>query len=138
MKLAEELRLPVVVHCREAIADVRGIVENFHPKNLVLHCCTEKFEDVKPLLDQGYLLSFTGIATYPNATDIRETIRLTPLSQMMIETDAPYLAPVPHRGKRNEPALVVEVARAIADIKGISLEEVEEATMENTRRFFEI
>ncbi|MDB4978412.1 MAG: TatD DNase family protein [Candidatus Peribacteria bacterium] len=128
--------LPVVVHCREAIQDIRDSIADIKPKKLVLHCCTERFEDVKPLLDAGYFLSFTGIATFPKAADIRETIRQCPLEQLMIETDSPYLAPVPYRGKRNEPAYVVEVAECIAQIKGLSLEEVAATTTQNAVEFF--
>jgi TatD DNase family protein len=138
MEMAKELDLPVVVHCRNAIADVRSIIESVGYINLVVHCCTEKWEDVKPLVEQGCLLGFTGIATYPQAADIRRTIEQCPLDQMMIETDAPYLAPVPHRGKRNEPAFVKEVAKLVSDIKGVSFEEVDAATTKNAVEFYHI
>ncbi len=134
--IAREYGLPVVVHCREAIADVRAIVDELKPEKLVLHCCTENWEDVKPLVDRGYMLSFTGIATYPSSDAIRMTIRECPLEQMMIETDAPYLAPVPHRGKRNEPAFVREVAKVVAGIKGKSIEEIDAITTANAVNFF--
>src|SRR3989344_205498 len=137
--IARELRMPVVVHCRsapnqsklgsgQAVEDVWSLVSEINPKSLVLHCCTEKWEDVERFVAAGYFLSFSGIATYPSADDIRETTEHCPLSQLMIETDAPYLAPMPHRGKRNEPAFVIEVLKAVAEIKKISLEEVESAT----------
>lgn len=134
--IARELALPVVVHCREAVEDVWKIVDEVKPEKLVLHCCTEKRSDVARFVERGYLLSFTGIATYPSAQEIRETIKHCPLSQMMIETDAPYLAPIPHRGKRNEPAFVAEVATLIASIKGISIDEVDSATTLNAVDFF--
>ena len=136
--LAKELSLPSVVHCREAVEDVRAIIQEVDPVSLVIHCCTEEWEDVQELVAKGYFLSFTGIATYPNAIAVRRTIERCPLSQMMIETDSPYLAPVPHRGKRNEPAYVIEVARVIAQIKGLSLEEVQRATTEQTLAFFNL
>lgn len=136
--IAREYALPVVVHCREAIADVRAIVDELKPEKLVLHCCTEAWEDVKPLVDRGYMLSFTGIATYPSSDSIRMTIRECPLEQMMIETDAPYLAPVPHRGKRNEPAFVREVAKVVAGIKRKSIEEIDAITTANAMAFFGI
>ena len=136
LRLAKELQMPVVVHCREAVEDLWKIVSEEKPASLVLHCCTEKWEDVERFIDVGYLLSCTGIATYPNAADIRNTIKLCPLSQMMVETDAPYLAPVPHRGKRNEPAFVLEVAKEIANIKGVSVEEVDATTTSNAERFY--
>jgi TatD DNase family protein len=88
------------------------------------------------LVELGHFLSFTGIATYPHSAAIHETIKNCPLNQLMIETDAPYLAPVPHRGKRNEPAYVMEVAKEIAKLKGLSLEEVDAATTKNAIEFF--
>jgi TatD DNase family protein len=138
LKLAQEMELPCVIHCREAIADLKSILAERTPKQFVLHCCTEKWEDVSDLVSAGNLLSFTGMATYPKATVIHDTIRQCPLEKMMIETDAPYLAPEAHRGKRNEPAFVVEVAKAIADLKGISVEEVANATTKNAIEFFRL
>ncbi|OGJ56102.1 hypothetical protein A2706_02150 [Candidatus Peribacteria bacterium RIFCSPHIGHO2_01_FULL_51_35] len=138
LKIAKEIKKPAVIHCREAVEDLWMIIEKEKPASLVLHCCTEKWEDVERFIAAGYLLSFTGITTYPNAADIRKTIKHCPLSQMMIETDAPYLAPVPHRGKRNEPAFVIEVAKAIADIKGVSVEEVDAATTANAVEFYRL
>lgn len=136
LKLAEEIKLPVVMHCREAIADVRGALKGRELKKIVLHCCTEAWEDVEELVAQGIMLSFTGIATYPQADAIRRVIRLCPLPQMMVETDAPYLAPGPFRGKRNEPAYVVEVAKLIARIKNVPLIEVDRVTTANAVAFF--
>ena len=136
LKLANELQLPVVVHCRNAIGDIWKIIDEMRPEKLVLHCCTEVFEDVQKFLERGYLLSFTGIATYPKSEAIRETICKCPLAQMMIETDAPYLAPQGFRGKRNEPAFIVEVAKLIAELKGVSLEEVDRVTTANAVEFF--
>ncbi len=136
LMLAKEVALPVVVHCREAVNDVWAIVDDVKPEKLVIHCCTEKWKDVERFVERGYLLSFTGIATYANAQDVRDCIRHCPLSQMMIETDAPYLAPVPHRGKRNEPSFVTEVAKLIAQEKGVSLQEVDVATTRNAVEFF--
>lgn len=136
LEIAKELRFPVVVHCREAVTDIVKILEEIRPEKLVLHCCSERFEDVQHLVERGYLLSFTGIATYASAGEMRRTIQLCPLSQCMIETDAPYLAPIPHRGRRNEPAFVVEVVRAIAKIKGLPLEEIASATTKNAIEFY--
>ncbi len=136
LELAKELNLPAVIHCREAIADLKEIIEAVDHSKVVLHCCTEQWSDVSWFVDRDYFLSFTGIATYPNASDIRDTITHCPLAQMMVETDAPYLAPVLHRGKRNEPAFVTEVAKCIAQQKGISLEEVDRVTTENAKEFF--
>jgi len=136
--LAKELNLPAVVHCREAVEDVWTIVNHVRPEKLVIHCCTEKWDDVKRFVDAGYFLSFTGIVTYPKSDVARETVRQCPLSQMMIETDAPYLSPVPHRGKRCEPAFVKETAQMIAEVKGLSFEELGEGTALSAAEFFEL
>jgi len=148
--LAKELDLPAVVHCREApnqsrssgsgqaVEDVWTMVKHVSPKKLVLHCCSEKWDDVKRFVDAGFLLSFTGIVTYKNAEDIRETVKKCPLESLMMETDAPYLAPVPNRGKRCEPAYVMETAKAVASVKGITLVEVDEQTTKVAREFFGI
>ncbi|MFA7681434.1 MAG: TatD family hydrolase [Candidatus Peribacteraceae bacterium] len=138
MELARELSMPAVVHCREAIEDIKKIIRSVQPAKLVLHCCTERWEDVEDLVNDGYLLGFTGIATYPHAEEIRRTIEHCPLEHMLIETDAPYLAPVPHRGKRNEPAFVVEVAKLVADIKGVPFKEVDRTTTQNTVAFYSL
>lgn len=136
LALAEELRLPVVIHCREAITDVRSSFKSRDLRRIVLHCCTEVWEDVEELVTQGLMLSFTGIATYPQADAIRRVVRLCPLEQMMVETDAPYLAPGPLRGKRNEPAYVVEVAKLVARLKNIPLSDVDRVTTANAVEFF--
>lgn len=136
--LAKELELPAVVHCREAVEDVWTIVNHIKPKKLVIHCCTEKWDDVRRFVDAGYFLSFTGIATYPKAEEVRETIRQCPMSQLMIETDSPFLAPVPYRGKRCEPTYVIEVAKIVADIKVLPLIEVDRETTKNAVQFFSL
>jgi len=136
LQLAKELSLPAVVHCRDAMDDLKTIIREVDPSSLVLHCCAEKWEDVLPLVERGYFLSFTGIATYTNAHGIRRTMRLCPLEQLMIETDAPYLAPVPHRGVRNEPIYVEEVVKKIAETRGIPLKEMSSRIVENTQEVF--
>ncbi len=148
LNLAKELNLPAVVHCRDApnqsrgsgsgqaVDDVWAIVKYVGAKKLVIHCCTERWEDIKRFVDAGYLLSFTGIITYPKSGEIRETVKQCPLDQMMIETDAPFLAPVPYRGKRCEPMHVMEVAKKVAEIKGISVEELDRITTKTARAFF--
>jgi len=138
LSLAAGLKFPAVVHCREAISDVRAVVKGVNLTKVVLHCCTEKWEDIEDLVGQGMRLSFTGIVTYPHTEDIHRVIKECPMEQMMVETDAPYLAPVPYRGKRNEPAYVPEVARLIAKLKGLSVEEVDRITTENTVAFFRL
>lgn len=141
LEIAIELALPVVVHCREAVDDVWSIVSKMKPKSLVLHCCTERWEDVERFVDAGYFLSFTGIATYPNAEVVRRTIEHCPLEKLMIETDAPYLPPEAlrakgGRGMRNEPAFVAEVLKLVAKLKNVSVEEAESVTSDNAKRFF--
>lgn len=141
LMLAASWGMPVVVHCREAIQDVRTIVEDARPPKLVLHCCSDRWEDVRWFIDQGYFLSFTGMATYPKAEVIRDTIQKCPIERIMIETDAPYLPPEALRAKggraaRNEPAHVVEVAKVVAEVKGMTLEEVDSVTTRTTIEFF--
>ena len=136
--LAKELDLPAVVHCCDAVEDVWTIVNHVQPKKLVIHCCTEKWQAIERFVKAGYLLSFTGIVTYKKSNDVRETVRQCPLTQLMVETDAPYLAPEPYRGRRCEPTHVMDSAKKIAEVKGVSLEEVDRTTTENAERFFEI
>jgi len=136
IQIAKALDLPLVVHNRESIEDLLDIIRELEPPSLVLHCNTEKWEDCSELIDRGYLFGFTGIATYPKSEDIRNTIKECPIEQMMIETDAPYLSPEGYRGKRCEPAFVIEVAQLIAGIKQVSLEEVDRITTENTVKFY--
>lgn len=136
LMLAKELGLPAVVHCREAVADVRAIVEEVDAGPFVLHCCTEKWDDAEWILERGSLLSFTGIVTFPNSLDVQETARNCPLESMMVETDAPYLAPIPHRGKRCEPSYVVQTARFLAAEKGMSLEQFDPVVHRTTMAFF--
>lgn len=138
LEIAKDMSLPCVIHNRDSIEDLKRILQAVRPPKYVIHCCTEQWEDVAELVEEGHFLSFTGIATYPKSDDIRHTIKQCPLEQMMIETDAPYLAPVPYRGRRNEPAFVVEVAKCIAEVKGIPVEEVVAATTANTEQFFEL
>jgi len=134
--LAKELNVPAVVHCREAVEDVWTIVNHVRPSKLVIHCCTERWEDVARFVDAGYLLSFTGIVTYPKSDVIRETVKQCPLSSLMVETDAPFLAPVPHRGKRCEPAYVMEVAKKVSEIKNVDLTEADRVTTDTAVHFF--
>jgi TatD DNase family protein len=135
LQLARERELPVVVHCREAIAEVRERLLT-HEGRAVVHCCTEAWDDVAPLVAVGVHLSFTGIATFPKSTIIRDVIARCPWEQLMIETDSPYLAPVPHRGKRNEPSFLSEVLRCIAEMKGVSVAEAEQRTTQTALAFF--
>lgn len=138
LQLANRLQKPVVLHNRDSWDDFFAILVKNQPVKAVLHCCTEPWERVEQWLELGYMVSFTGIATYKNAEAIRTVIKHCPLDRIMIETDAPYLAPMPHRGKRCEPAFVAEVARTIAAVKEISLAEVALVTTANAQSFFSL
>ncbi|MBI5733889.1 MAG: TatD family hydrolase [Candidatus Kerfeldbacteria bacterium] len=144
IKLATDLNLPMIFHCREAYEDLLEVLQaevkqGQLPQGGVVHCFLGDREQAQAFLDLGLLLSFTGIITFKNVKpELIEVIKQTPLDKIMIETDAPYLAPAPHRGQRNEPAFVAEVAKKIADIKGISLAEVDKTTTENAQRLFRL
>lgn len=134
--LANTLDLPIVLHNRDSWNDLWSIVQDLQPKKAVLHCCTEPWEHVEQWLSAGYYVSFTGIATFAAAATVRQVITNTPLDCMMIETDGPYLAPVPHRGKRNESAFLAYTAQAIATLKHRTLEEVALQTTKTAQEFF--
>jgi TatD DNase family protein len=132
--------LPLVVHERDAAQDAAQLLRSEGNGNLrgVIHCFTGNYEAARAYLDLGFYLSFTGIITFKNAEPLRDVVRQVPLEKMLIETDSPYLTPVPHRGKRNEPAYVRLVAEALAIVKGVSLEEVAQITSGNVRELFNI
>jgi len=138
--LARETGLPLVVHERDAAKDVVELLRREGAGEIrgVIHCFTGTYEAACAYLDLGFYLSFTGIITFKNAEPLREVVGKVPLDRMLVETDSPYLTPVPHRGKRNEPAYVRLVAEAVAKIKGASLAEVAAITTRNVRSLFEI
>ena len=137
LHLATELARPVVIHCREATDDCLAVMRDFPTVRAVFHCFTGSPEEARKILDQGYLLGFTGAATFKKADALREAVRLTPLDRMVVETDAPYLTPEPMRKqKTNEPALVVHVAEVVAREKGVSVGELDRVTTENAEQFF--
>ena len=138
LELAQELKLPVIIHDRDAHADTLAIVKEFPEVTGVFHCYSGSVEDARTLVKMGWMLSFNGAATFKNARKAPEVIAEVPMEHLMIETDAPYLAPVPHRGKRNDSSLVYLVAEKIAQIKGLTAEEVEAVTWDNGKRFFHI
>ena len=137
--LARELDLPLIVHTRQAGSEAADIIAGagFRGRG-VLHCYTESWDLARTMLDRGFLVSFTGILTFPKAGEVREVAAKVPLDRLMVETDSPYLVPVPWRGKtkRNEPALVADVARALAGLKGVAFEALAEATTRNFRSLF--
>ena len=138
IQLARELSLPLIVHSREADIDTMEILkaEGAADAGGVFHCFSGTKEVAKQALDMGFYLSFTGVVTFPKADGLREVVKYVPIEKMLIETDCPYLAPSPHRGKRNEPAFVVETAKEIAKIKGLSLEDVGRITTLNAEELF--
>ena len=136
LRLAEELGLPVIIHDRDAHGDTLEMVREFPQVRGVFHCFAGSAEMARELIKMGWMLSFNGAVTFKNAKKAPEVIAEVPLEKLMIETDAPYLTPVPHRGERNDSSYVRLVAEKIAQIKGLTPEEVEKATWENGRRFF--
>lgn len=139
--LARELRLPIIIHSRDAKEDTLTILREEKADELggVFHCFTGDLEMAKAALDLGFFLSFSGIATFPKAIALQKVVQDMPLDRMLIETDSPYLAPHPYRGKRNEPAHVQYVARKISELKPPhTFKEVADATRENAKRLFGI
>ncbi len=147
MELAAEAKLPIIIHCRpsnnseDAWEDCLTLIErHWHPTGLggILHCFTGTWPYAKRALDVGFMISFAGNVTFPKAQQIRDAARQVPLERMLLETDSPYLAPVPHRGKRNEPAFVRETAGQIGELRGIPMEETAQQTTANFYRFFSL
>ncbi len=139
--LARELNLPVVVHTREAWADTVRILEDEgfgegEDGEGVFHCFSGGPEEARKALEMGFYISISGVVTFKGAENVREAVKATPTESLLIETDCPYLAPAPKRGRRNEPAFVVETARAIAELKGLSIEDVARITTLNAENVF--
>jgi TatD DNase family protein len=120
VQFARDRGLPVIIHTREATADTFRILRDEQPVSGVFHCFTGDAAMAREALELGFYLSFAGILTFPKASDLREVARLTPLDRLLTETDSPYLAPVPHRGKRNEPGFVVRVLETLAALHGLT------------------
>jgi TatD DNase family protein len=141
LEMAMEARLPVVIHTRDAwddtLAELRSV---WAPSGLpcLMHCFTGDAKQARECIDLGFYLSFGGVTTFPKSAEIREAARITPADRILIETDSPYLAPVPHRGKRNEPSFVVHTASAIAHLRGVTLEEFAFQTTANFENIFRI
>jgi TatD DNase family protein len=141
LRMARERRLPAVIHTREAEEDTLEILrEEWQGAALpgIIHCFTGTRPFAEAMVEMGFLISFSGVVTFKKADDLRETARRLPVDKILIETDAPFLAPVPYRGRRNEPAYVVETARAIGDLRGLSAEEVGRITSANFKRLFHL
>ena len=138
MELARELGKPVIIHEREACADVLDVVTRFKDLRGVYHCFSGSWETAKIILDQGWYLSFTGVITFKNARRALEVVEKMPADRLMIETDSPYLAPVPMRGTRNDSRNLAFIAAKAAELRGMTPEELAALTLENGRRFFGI
>lgn len=138
MELARRLGRKVIIHSREATEDTLTILREFPTVTGVVHCYSGSLETAKILVDMGYMLSFTGVLTYKNAVKSVEVVEWLPLDKLMAETDAPYLTPVPHRGKRNESAYVSLVLEKMAQIKGLTYGEIARITYENGKQFYGI
>jgi TatD DNase family protein len=140
LALARQINRAVVIHCRQAEADtVRMLREDYErhgPVRAVMHSFTGDLATAQACLDMGLYISFAGMLTYKNAQALRDVAAQMPLERLLVETDSPYLAPVPVRGKRNEPAHVVHTARCLAQVKGVPLETIEECTTRNARTLF--
>jgi TatD DNase family protein len=137
LELAAQLEKPVVIHQRDSWNETLDILKQYSVK-AVLHCFTGGVAELSEVLAMGHHVSFTGIATFKNAADVRAAARVAPADRVMVETDAPYLAPVPHRGKRCEPAYVGLTAEAIAKERGVSFESFAQTTTANAKRFFRL
>lgn len=147
MELARAAKLPIIIHCRPSDNSENAwddclslIADQWTRSGLggVLHCFTGTVDHARRGLDLGFMISFAGNITFPKAQNIRDAAQVVPLDRMLIETDSPYLAPIPHRGQRNEPAFVKEVARQIAELRGVSAEEIGTQTTHNFYKFFKL
>lgn len=139
IKIANEYDLPIIIHTREAVMDTIQILkENVVNNKGIFHCCPQNRELIKEGLKLGFYISFAGPITFKNSKNADEMIKLVPDDRILIETDSPYLAPEPVRGRRNTPMNVRFIAQKIADVKGVSLEEIERVTFENTKRILRI
>jgi len=140
MELAVELDLPVIIHCRDAANEMIKLCKKLSKNKMcpkgVLHCWSGTPEEMKEFLDLGFYISFSGIVTFPKASDIHHCARLVPANKYLIETDSPFLAPVPFRGKRNEPAFVESVAKAMASIRSCDLETIALESTQNAEDLF--
>ena len=141
IQLAHKLGLPVVIHCRDAFGDAIEILKEnkiFLTNGGTFHCFTGSFEIAKEILKLGLHISVGGVSTFKNATNLKQTLKNVPLDRIILETDCPYLSPHPFRSQRNEPAKIVTIAENLAELKGISVDEVAKKTTENIRRLFKI
>ena len=139
LKASQQCDKPIIIHTREARDETIALLREYPLQaGGVMHCFTETWEMAEAALELGFYISFSGIVTFNSAGDLREVVRQVPLERLLVETDSPWLAPVPHRGKQNEPQYVLEVAQCVAELKGVSLEQLAEITTQNFHRLFKI
>jgi TatD DNase family protein len=142
LEIAKQLNKPVIIHCREAAATLRDILSQFQKTKGaikgVMHCWTGNPEETQWFLDLGMYISFSGVVTFKNAQQLQASAALVPSNRLLVETDCPFLTPVPHRGKRNEPAYVFYVAKKLAEIRQVSLEKIAEETTRNAHQLFNL
>ncbi|MEO0443895.1 MAG: TatD family hydrolase [Pseudomonadota bacterium] len=138
LSAAKQVKLPVIVHTRDAREDTLNLIRDYGCQDSagVLHCFTESWAMAKQAIEMNYMISISGIVTFRNASELRDVVKLIPLDRLLVETDSPYLAPVPYRGKPNEPQYVREVAEYIAQLKGLRFEELAKITSDNFYRLF--
>lgn len=142
LKIAKELDIPVIIHCREAAAELKEVLTEFWSTvgsvKGVMHCWGGNETETKWFLDLGFYISYSGIVTFKNAKQVQAAAKIVPSDRLLVETDCPFLAPVPHRGKTNEPSYVLHVAQQVADLRGTSLETIAEQTTANACRLFNL
>ena len=139
LQASQQTGLPIIIHTRDAREETLELLRQYPLQAAgVMHCFTETWEMAKAAIELGFYISFSGIVTFKSADELREVVRRVPLDRILVETDSPWLAPVPHRGKQNEPQYVREVAETVADLKGVSLEQLAEITTQNFHRLFRI
>lgn len=138
LEIAKALKLPIIIHTREAWADTIAILREHWDTSLggIFHCFSEGIDEARQAIDMNFHLGLGGVLTFPKAERIRDAASFAPLDRLLLETDAPYLAPIPYRGKRNEPAYLVETARRLAALRGLSLSELDDLTTSNFHRLF--
>jgi TatD DNase family protein len=142
LQIARELDLPVIIHCRDAATMMRQVCQEFWSEfgqvRGVMHCWSGTPVETQWFLDLGFYISFSGVVTFKNATQIQDSAKLVPLERLLVETDCPFLAPVPKRGKRNEPAFVAHVASYLAQLRGENLDTIADITTANARQLFRL
>jgi TatD DNase family protein len=138
MELARDLKLPIIIHCRDAWTDLHAIAEaHWKTSGLggILHCFSGSREDAQAFVEWGFMISFAGNLTFKKAETLREVALVIPLDRLLTETDSPYLAPVPHRGERNEPAYVLQIAQELARLRNLTEEQIARQVLENFEKF---